>query len=233
MVWSTASPTTSTQASQTPTFYRDNWDALEKFMTTEHYTFTSSLSGFHIPGVVGVMMEGTTTVIDNVSATPGSGALSFDTTLGAWKFCATGASGTGWKTIHNNLPTTRVQAVSLTDQDVPIGSSTFLTLGTEVFDSLDEFESGIFTAKDAGYFLVTATAMLSGTLQAISTIGISGTTANDSISLQVFANPQSLSVSTITYLSSAGTVGVWVGSSAAAIASGGAALTHVEIHRVS
>ncbi len=233
MAWSTASPTTLTQNSQTPSFYRDNWDAIEDFMSTEHYTFTSSLSGFHIPGVVGVMMEGTTTAIDNISATPGSGALSFDTTLGAWKFCSNGTSGTGWKTIHNNLPTTRVQEVSLVDQDVPIGSYTFLTLGTEVNDSLGEFASGIFTAKDAGYFLVTATAMLSGTLQAVTSIGLSGISVNESISLQVFTNPQSMSISTVTHIASAATVGVYITSSAAAIASGGAALTHLEIHRAS
>jgi hypothetical protein len=233
VAWSTASPTTSTQASQTPTFYRNNWDAIEDFMLTEHYTFTSALSGSHILGVAGVMMEGTTTAIDNISATPGSGAVSFDTTLGAWKFCATGASGTGWKTIHNNLPTTRVQAVSLADETIPVGAYTFLSLGTEVYDSLGEFASGIFTAKDAGYFMVTASAMVSGTLEAITTIGLSGTSVNDSIALQVFTNPQSMSISTITYIASAATVGVYVLSSAAAIASGGATLTHLEIHRVS
>lgn len=233
MSWSSTVPTTATLASQTPTFYRGNWTAIENFISAEHYTFTNELSGMHIVGAVGAIAEGTTTELDDISATPGSGALSFDTTLGAWKFCSNGTSGDGWKTVHKDLPTTRIHSVSFGDEPIAAGAYVFMSFGTEIYDSLGEFIASVFTAKEAGYFIVTATTMISSAINSVVTIGVSGTGANDSISTVLCTNYQTMSIGTIAYVPLDGKLGVYIQSSSAAIASGGPNINQLVIHRVS
>ena len=237
MGWTITEPTSATLASQTPTLYQGNWDAIEDYMLTEHYTFTSSLSGFHLLGIAGVTMEGATSAITAIAASPGSGALAFDTTVGAWKFCSTGSSA-GWKTIHNNLGTTRVRASVASNSTITSGTTSIVPFDTEAVDSLGEFSAStyILSAADAGYFIVSATMEISSTAGGSLSIVVSGSYSSyKSTPFTMLVAQQSLSVSTIAYVASAGTVGVFITapSTRNVIVVGGAGKSFLRIHRVS
>ena len=59
------------------------------------------------------------------------------------------------------VPVTRVRATNSTADSIPNASATILKFDTEVLDTLSEFAngSGVFTAKNAGYYQITAAAL--------------------------------------------------------------------------
>jgi len=236
LTWNKSIPLSSTQVSQTPSFYQGNWDAIEDFMLEEHYTFTGASSGHHLLGISGVIMEGTTAAITGVVAAPGSGSLSFDNTVGAWKFCSNGTSG-GWKTIHNNLPTTRVQSYVSSNTTITSGTTTIIPFNTETKDSISEFNTStyVFSAAAAGYFVVSATVCVSSVAgNSFSLLASGSATTYKTNTFKSIGNQEAYNVSLIAYVASGGTVGVFLTpSSGNAVIIGGAGNSFMRVYRVS
>jgi hypothetical protein len=234
-------PLTSTEAGQTPTIYQDNWCSITDFISTEHSPFTSSTSGDHLPGVAGVMMEGTTAAITAISTAPGSGSLAFDTTVGAWLINGSGDDD-AWKSIHRAFPTTRIQASMSADTTPTSGVMTIIPFHTETLDSLGEYNAATyaFSAKDAGYFFVTGHVLCKTSTTSggdTITLTLSGSYATyRTISKNTLSSEyETIGISTIAYVPSAGTLAFYftAPSNKTTTLSSGAGNSYLRIHRVS
>lgn len=92
MAWDSANPTTTSKIKDGPAVFIANWDVIEDWSATEHYGLdNATLSGRHKPGLCGVVMVNTTTIIDALTDVPC--AIAFDTTLQVFKY-NTGAAWT-------------------------------------------------------------------------------------------------------------------------------------------
>ena len=241
MAWTKVLPVTGTNASQTPSFYQGNWQALQDFFDTEHYTFTSSLSGRHRMGIVGVMMEGATSAITAVSTSPGSGALAFDTTIGAWKMNGA-ADDERWHSIHVDLATTRVQAYASTESTATSSQTTIVPFNTEVVDSLSEYASAsyVFSAAEAGYFYAKAAILVStdtasgGDILSLILSGSAGVYRTSTRTTHTSAY-STIGIESIAQVASGGTLAFYLTAPAnvTTTISGGAGNTFMRIHRIS
>jgi len=239
--YSITTPISSTEARQTPTIYQGNWDAIEDFLGTEHYSLNSSLSGCHMLGIVGVMAENTTSGVSALSTAPGSGALAFDTTVGAWVYNGEG-DDEKWKTIHRWLPTTRVQARLSSNFSPTSGTQQIVPFATEDLDSLSEYSTTtyVFCAQDAGYFMVNGTLLCKTSTSTggdTLTLTLCGSYASYRVVSKTTPSSayESLSISTIAYVPSAGTLAFYLTapSSVTTTVSAAAGCTFMRIHRVS
>ncbi len=109
MGWNKSLPTTATAVNDSPTIFQANWDALEDWTNTEHYSLTSAASGKHMPGLCGVLYVGTTTEINALSGSAPACAVAFDTTLGTFKYYSTAA--TAWSICQLDWDNVWVDAV--------------------------------------------------------------------------------------------------------------------------
>lgn len=159
MSWSKTVPVPTSRVLALPTIFQDNWWAMAYTLSKEHYSMINTLSGRHVPGYTGVVHVSGGTEIAALSS-PQTGALAFDTSAGSGHGLY--RSGTGWVSIHYNLPSTRV-VVAVADAGVTLAAGVsgipLSASPTEVIDTLGEFDTstGVFSAKAAGYFLVSTT----------------------------------------------------------------------------
>lgn len=152
MVWQKSLPTSGTEVINIPTIFGGNWAAIENILGVEHYTFTSSLSGRHKPGIGGYMYSGATSAIAALSS-PATGSIAFDTTLGVAKRY----DGSAW--VQMNLdPMSRVSTYRTGDQTVPTSITTIVGFNTETlgYDTLNEFSitTSKFSSIATGYYLI-------------------------------------------------------------------------------
>lgn len=240
MSYSVALPLTSSAAYSTPSIFQAQWLALETALQTEHEAFNIATSGIHTLGKAGILMEGTTAEITAISTAPGSGALAFDTTLGCWKINGAGDDDK-WVDIHYALPTTRVQAYANTTTIASGTENTLVKYDTQVLDSLGEYDpaTSLFTAQDAGYFLVNGVIFYAVSSTACDpTIILSGSYgAYRSVTENLLSTSLcgTIGISTIAYIPSGGTLGMLLQTSvsSAVTAYSGAGKTFLRIHRVS
>jgi hypothetical protein len=150
MAWSKTVPVTGSYIIDIPSIFGNNWNALESILGVEHYTFTNVLSGRHCPGILPVMGALATSAITAVSL-PATGALYQDTTLGVHKVY----NGSTWQQI-NLLPHSQVSVFPYSDYLVTAGTTAILPFNTEVFDTLNEYNTSSYTfiAKAAGFYCI-------------------------------------------------------------------------------
>lgn len=101
-------------------------------------------------------------VIDTVNRVYNTGVTVTDQNL--WEILSGGFIVNGTypqNQIIVGAPSTRVRATNATADSIPNAAATILKFDTEVYDSLTEFVSatGVFTAKNAGYYMVSACAL--------------------------------------------------------------------------
>ena len=167
MSWQKTLPTSSTYIISIPGIFQGNWTECENTLGVQHYTYTSTLSGRHKPGITGALYANTTTNINALSATAQSGALAWDTTLGALKrFHGVANAGT-WKQVNlDNLPIVDVYMAG--DQTVASAATvtyTAIKLDTETKDVMGSFNTTTykFISPTAGYYLIKAQATVTPT----------------------------------------------------------------------
>jgi|MudIll2142460700_1097286.scaffolds.fasta_scaffold01876_8 hypothetical protein len=180
MGWNAGLPLSSSKVIITSSLYLDNFDAMNDAVSIEHYGMTSSLSGRHRPGLAGATFVGTSSAISALTAAanlgPGDGALAFSTTSGCTvRFTESGAIS-AWRNVGVTLPVSRVmvRAAAVT---VTSGTSGIPFSGaTENVDTLSEFNSttGVFSAKSAGYYFVSASVMATASSGSTWGIGFCG-----------------------------------------------------------
>lgn len=152
MTWNKNLPTSGSEIISIPTIFGDNWAEIENILGVGHYTFTSSLSGRHKPGIGGYVHSTTTSGITALS-NPATGSIAFDTTLGITKRF----DGSAW--VQMNLdPMSRVSVYRTGDQTIPTGITTVVGFNTETlgYDTLNEFNTTTskFIATSASYYLI-------------------------------------------------------------------------------
>jgi hypothetical protein len=152
MGWISTYPLSSTEVSGSPDQKRTNFEGLEDWWDVEHHTFTSGDKGKHDGGRVSALYYGTQAEIDALTS-PGTGAIAwatdkglFELYRGSWEPIAADAFSRVRKYASSmSIPTNTTTTIT-----------TWTTAGTGTYDTLGEWASNKFTAKAAGYYLVTA-----------------------------------------------------------------------------
>ena len=164
MSWQTSNPISGTNIVDIPSIHTQNWGAFSETIEDEHYTFSSALSGRHLPGQTAVVSAVATSAVSGIS-NPASGALVWDSTLGAGKLYTT-----EWTQV-NMLPLSRVFVYRDLDFTVPASANSLanavpVPFDTEEKDTLSEYDNTgfAFTAVSGGFYLA------SGKLS-VSTVG--------------------------------------------------------------
>lgn len=149
MGWSESNPSTTSKINEIPGYVQDNLDAIEDMLGAYHSSLASAASGTHTLGINGFAYDGSTAGLTALSGV-GSGALAFDTTVGAYKIY----SGSSWVVVGTNQ-WSRVRAYSSLAQTFG-NSPTTVIFGTETYDTLSEFDTstGVFTALASGGYIV-------------------------------------------------------------------------------
>ena len=154
--WNPSVPTTGTFIVHIPRVHSNNWLAIESTFTKEHTGWNSTPSGTHRAGATTtITAAGSAAILGITSAS--KGAIGWDTDVGTgWLY--TGSAWTPW----SSLPGSRVIAYPTADYSVPATAagtpSYVLPFGTEVLDTLGEFDTATstFTASGDGYYLLSA-----------------------------------------------------------------------------
>jgi hypothetical protein len=139
---------------------RNNYSAIETFFTTtKHYTFTSALSGQHIPGVAGLINYSTGV---GLPSTPPSGALWVNTAYGE----IFRGNGSDWRSLPISGTTSKILWSCMNLYQLFITGAPSATLTTLALsavgvpgmegDLLSEWSTvnKRFTVKSEGYYLV-------------------------------------------------------------------------------
>jgi hypothetical protein len=163
--WNKTVPTSATYIVDIPDIFQNNWDVLEDIQGVQHYTYTSSLSGRHKPGLTPILAVSGTSEINSLSATAESGALAWDTDLGVLKrFTGPIDAGT-WQQVNlDEMPL--VDAYRSGDQTLAqMATYTTVQLNAENFDVLSSFNTSTyrFTAPTTGYYSIVAQATVTPT----------------------------------------------------------------------
>jgi hypothetical protein len=157
-VWAAAATCAVDVVSGSTEQIRANWKAIEDWTKKGHYNMDNVTSaGAHVLGQVGTLAVSSTSQIATISA-PGTGAWAWDTTKGELQILT---SGGVWESATASA-FSRVRKVhtgiSIPDSiwtSVPWYDST----AQRTYDGLSEFGSyTVFTAINAGYYLVRASA---------------------------------------------------------------------------
>lgn len=164
MVWSTAVPISATYIINIPSTFTTNYGQMEDWYGVQHYTYSSSLSGRHKPGITPFLYVNSTGNITGLT-NPGSGALAFDITLGVLKRYDGVASA--WKQVNLD-PISCVDVYLTSDQTVAsaaVGTYTTITFDSETTDVLNNWNSSTykFTAPIAGYYMALGQATITPT----------------------------------------------------------------------
>lgn len=158
VTWRKLYPKDTTVEKDLPVLHSDNFNVIQSAAECEHYSMASAntLSGYHRPGAVGAVYEGTTAQIAALSS-PNAGAMAWDTTLGVFKYY----TGSVW-TIISSSKWSRIRSyLNSVDISVTAGASAEILVFNQVdYDTLSEYNNstGVFTALASGYYAVNANA---------------------------------------------------------------------------
>jgi len=244
MVWNKTVPTSATYIINIPGVFHPNWTLCEDIKGVQHYTYTSSLSGRHKPGITGIIYANTTSNIAGLTS-PQSGALAYDTTLGLLKRY----NGSAW--VQANLDP-MAHTLAYRNGDQTIGKTddptvfTLLEYNTETKDPLGCFSTFLsrFTPKTNGYYLIVPRVVVTPTAGGIlfriaASIKITGasTTVGSSIFYQYCLSTDSLRlgeplvfyIETTQYLE----IGINHDSETSQVVEGGSDFTTLSIYKIS
>ena len=168
--WISNWPLSGTPVSGSPDQKKSNFEIIEDWWDVEHFTFTSTAgSGGHSPGRVAALFYGPQAQIDALTS-PGTGSLAYATdkgTLELYRGAVSTSGASGW----GNLTADKFSRVyNVADTlTVPPTAETLIntwesTAASGMYDTLDEWASNKFTARAAGYYLVTFQASWAFTL---------------------------------------------------------------------
>jgi len=154
--WNSTIPTTATNIIDIPILFPANWQAFENILGLEHYTFSYSTSGRHLPGRTCVLSSGATSGISGISPAGNNGATAFDEYLGQFRLYTAGE----W-TYVSSLPQTSIKAWNGgADQNIPpSGAVVRYDVAQDYLQNwggVSEFNETtyVFTPSGDGYFLL-------------------------------------------------------------------------------
>lgn len=154
MAWDKSVPTSATSIASIPSIFQANWTVCENIQGVQHYTYTSSLSGRHKPGITPFLYANSTTNINNLTAMQ-SGAIAYDTTIGLLKRY----DGSAWVQVNLD-PMGHALVYRNGDQTITSAAAddvyTAIQYNTESADPLSAFNTSTykFVAPTNGYYAV-------------------------------------------------------------------------------
>lgn len=153
MGWDKTVPTSATHIVSIPSIFQGNWTVCENMQGVQHYTYTSSLSGRHKPGITPFLYVNTTSNI--ATGAPQSGAMAYDTTLGLLKRY----DGSAWAQVNLD-PMGNALAYRSGNQVIASAATedTYTTIqyNAELKDPMSAFNTSTyrFVAPVSGHYLI-------------------------------------------------------------------------------
>ena len=159
VTWRKQYPKDSTIIRDLPILHSDNFNVVMSAAEYEHYSMASgeTLSGYHRPGAVGLVYEGTAVQIAALTGMV-AGALARATDLGAFFYY----TGSAWVGLSESK-WSRMRAYLNTGSEMAVTSgaaAATIVFNKADYDTMSEMNTatGIFTALASGYYLINANA---------------------------------------------------------------------------